>query len=114
MDRNQTAQFLETEAFNAPFFQKMAAEGFEPQSPEEAELFLKTGFELLAKHKQDAVKAASSRFDFHKTAAAEIGVKVGPAPAAQTSAELDYVKGAAEYLAALPEIQQAVTVLQAA
>lgn len=114
MDKNKAANFLETEAFVNPFFEKLAAEGVYPQTEEEANILLGIGFKKLAEYKNSLAKEATDRSSLLKAAAAELGVGVEPTAPASSVAESDYIVKAADFLAAHPEIQKAVDALNAA
>ncbi len=112
MTRDQAAFAVQREASVIPFFQKLASHGYEPVNEEEADLLYRLGQRLLAEKQQETVKQASGRISFLKTALAELD---GKAPESQPATrDLEYAKSAAAYLAANPQMQQAVSALQSA
>lgn len=104
---------LISEIFAPVFFQKLAANGIDPQTDEERQRYLNIGFKLLAADQHETVKKASTRVDFLSQAEADLDAEMNrrygtPVQAQQNLAVETYIKQAADLLGEHPLIQQAV------
>lgn len=113
MSGDEAYNVLIAEGFAPVFFQKLAANGIDPQTEEERMAYLRMGHKLLQADQHEQVKRASTRVSFLGQAEADLDAEMNrrygtPTQPQVTQAQEQYVKQASEVLGSHPLFQQAV------